>query len=90
MVLVGDRIAAAGGGAQALIRRPNPSAAGSNRARDTPGHAKRRERRMTLPPFSRFCVRSSAYASSSRRLRVRFGSTGMPGPVFVETVTFLT
>ncbi len=30
------------------------------------------------------------YASSSRRLRVRFGSTGMPGPVFVETVTFLT
>ncbi len=30
------------------------------------------------------------YASSSVRLRVRFGSTGMPGPVFVEIVTFLT
>jgi hypothetical protein len=26
--------------------------------------------------------------SSTSRLRVRFGSTGMPGPVVVETVTF--
>ena len=28
-------------------------------------------------------------ASSASRFRVRFGSTGMPGPVVVETVTFL-
>ena len=26
--------------------------------------------------------------SSTSRLRVRFGSTGMPGPMVVETVTF--
>lgn len=32
----------------------------------------------------------ATYSPSSRRLRVRFGSTGMPGPVVVETVTFLT
>ena len=30
-----------------------------------------------------------AEVSSTSRLRVRFGSTGMPGPVVVETVTFL-
>ncbi len=42
------------------------------------------------PPPHGFQGLPGAHASSSRRLRVRFGSTGMPGPVFVETVTFLT
>ncbi len=31
----------------------------------------------------------SNYSATSRRLRVRCGSTGMPGPVVVVIVTFL-
>ena len=34
------------------------------------------------------CLRQADGVSSTSRLRVRFGSTGMPGPVVVETVTF--
>ena len=34
------------------------------------------------------CSRQADGVSSTSRLRVRFGSTGMPGPVVVETVTF--
>jgi hypothetical protein len=33
-------------------------------------------------------VRQADAVSSTSRLRVRFGSTGMPGPMVVETVTF--
>src|SRR3954454_12311756 len=32
---------------------------------------------------------AQAVGSSTSMLRVRFGSTGMPGPIVVETVTFL-
>jgi hypothetical protein len=44
-----------------------------------------------LPSGRRGAVGASDQAggfSSTSRLRVRFGSTGMPGPVVVETVTF--
>src|SRR4051794_5229068 len=34
-------------------------------------------------------VLSQAVGSSTVRLRVRFGSTGMPGPIVVEMVTFI-
>jgi hypothetical protein len=33
-------------------------------------------------------VRQADAVSSTSRLRVRFGSTGMPGPMVVEIVTF--
>jgi hypothetical protein len=33
-------------------------------------------------------MRQTDAVSSTSRLRVRFGSTGMPGPMVVETVTF--
>jgi hypothetical protein len=35
-------------------------------------------------------VRQTDAVSSTSRLRVRFGSTGMPGPIVVEIVTFFT
>ena len=35
-------------------------------------------------------VLTQAEGSSTVRLRVRFGSTGIPGPMVVEMVTFLT
>ena len=34
------------------------------------------------------CAGSQAVGSSTSMLRVRFGSTGMPGPMVVEKVTF--
>ena len=37
----------------------------------------------------RSCDHAWAFSSSSATLRVRFGSTWMPGPIVVETVTFL-
>src|SRR3954452_3049071 len=50
------------------------------------------ERRTAPPPQGRRRSTGAdldyAEASSTVRLRVRFGSTGMPGPMVVETVTF--
>ena len=38
---------------------------------------------------SRREAQTAAGSSSTRRLRVRFGSTGMPGPIVVERAAFL-
>jgi len=35
------------------------------------------------------CYQAWAFSSSAATLRVRLGSTWMPGPMVVETVTFL-
>jgi hypothetical protein len=42
------------------------------------------------PGASGEVVRQTDAVSSTSRLRVRFGSTGMPGPMVVEIVTFFT
>ncbi len=48
-----------------------------------PQHAKK-----PAPVVRGFSVESGAYASV--KFRVTVGSTGMPGPVVVETTTFFT
>ena len=71
------------------------SAGGRDEARPTAERAGRTARTTKTAgteelPYRPSCEVETYSAASSRRLRVRFGSTGMPGPVVVETVTFLT
>lgn len=67
------------------MRKPAPGAAG----RTEPG-----ARQHGAPPTERadgapICEEAQASSVSSRRLRVRFTSTGMPGPMVVDTVIFV-
>jgi hypothetical protein len=48
-----------------------------------------RHGRIRAGRFMRESATASGYSAVSRRLRVRDGSTGMPGPVVDATVTFL-
>ena len=67
------------------VRRLTPPRADPPRTNGTPV----RRYRTGVPFVVRGAGRCQADASSTSRLRVRFGSTGMPGPVVVETVIFL-
>ena len=88
---------AAGRARAAVLPHPRDAARAAGASRRTSRRCSRTGRadpKTTAPrrPVGRrgasHVLRQADGVSSTSRLRVRFGSTGMPGPVVVETVTF--
>ena len=92
----GSRRGAAGRARPAVLAHPCDAAraargTGGRRDGDRGLGALTLERRHPADPAGPTgccALRQADGVSSTSRLRVRFGSTGMPGPVVVETVTF--